>query len=62
MENNFLEQKRKGEKILFSELLAAPPSDDVLIELFPNTLTPNRPLVTQRGLEVLKLRLEGLRQ
>ena len=35
MENSFLEWKASGEKILISELLAAPPSDEVLMELFP---------------------------
>lgn len=60
--NRFLEQKERGEIVLFSELLTDIPSDDVLLELFPNTFSPNKPLVTHRGLEVLKLRLEGLRQ
>ena len=35
MENTFLKRKANGEQILMSELLAAPPSDEVLMELFP---------------------------
>lgn len=59
MENHFLTRKAKGEKILFSELLANPPSDEVLAELFPYK-RKNAPFITQIGLEILKLRLEGL--
>lgn len=35
MENRLLARKSNGKKILFSELLANPPSDEVLSELFP---------------------------
>ncbi|WP_204790949.1 hypothetical protein [Oscillibacter sp. CU971] len=35
MENTFLARKANGEKILISELLAAPPSDEIMSELFP---------------------------
>ena len=47
-------------KILFSELLANIPSDEVLTELLPDPYRPQRALTTHSGLEVLKLRLEGL--
>lgn len=59
MENDFLTRKAKGEKIFFSELFADPPSDEVLAELFPYG-RKNTPFITQIGLEVLKLRLDGL--
>lgn len=52
--NRFLEMKERGETILFSELLDDIPADDVLAELLPN--------ISQRELNVLKLRLEGLCQ
>lgn len=45
MENDFLLRKVKGEKILFSELLAAPPSDEILAELFPNEADLDRKVV-----------------
>lgn len=35
MENTFFARKANGEKILISELLAAPPSDEIMSELFP---------------------------
>ena len=47
-------------KILFSELLADIPSDEVLAELFPDPYRPQKALATHSGLEVLKLSLEGL--
>lgn len=59
MENGFLKRKASGEKILISELLAAPPSDEVLMELFPYS-KDSRPYITQTGLKVLELRLDGL--
>lgn len=59
MKNSFLLRKARGEKILFSELLSAPPSDEVLIELFPHRCG-SRPRISQSGLEILKLRLDGL--
>ena len=59
MENTLLKRKVNGEKILISELLADPPSDEVLIELFPYS-KDSRPYITQIGLKVLKLRLDGL--
>lgn len=62
MEDVLLVRKSKGEKIPFSELLASPPSDDVLAELLPDPQNIGRPLVTQRELAVLKLRLDGFRQ
>lgn len=60
--NRLLEKKECGNTILFSELLKDIPSDDVLAELLPAPLMPGKPFITKRGLEVLKLRLEGLRQ
>ena len=36
MENRLLARKSNGKKILFSELLANPPSDEALSELVPN--------------------------
>lgn len=59
MENTFLKRKVTGEKILISELLAAPPTDEVLMELFPYS-KDSRPYITQIGLKILKLRLDGL--
>lgn len=47
-------------KILFSELFANIPSDEVLAELLPDPYRPQKALATHSGLEVLKLRLEGL--
>lgn len=58
MENTFLARKANGEKILISELLAAPPSDEVLAELFPYSKN-SKPHITQLGLKILKLRLDG---
>ena len=59
--NRFLELKECGGTVLFSELLTQIPPDDVLVELLPDPYSPRKPLVTRRGLEVLKLRLDGLR-
>ena len=59
MENTFLTRKANGETILISELLAAPPSDDVLMEVFPYS-RDSRPYISQTGLKILKLRLDGL--
>lgn len=58
MDNSFLLQKNKGEKILLSELLEYPPSDDVLLELFPRG-RGGQPYTTKSALEIMKLRLEG---
>ena len=58
MENTFLTRKANGEKILISELLAAPPSDEVLSELFPYSRN-SKPHISQLGLKILKLRLDG---
>ena len=43
MENSFLTRKANGEKILISELLAAPPSDEGLATLFPYSKTAKPP-------------------
>lgn len=59
MRNSYLDRKAKGEKILLSELLAAPPSDEILCQLFPYNRN-NRPYISQSGLEILNLRLAGL--
>ena len=59
MRNDFVIRKAKGEKILLSELLATPPSDDVLLELFPLG-RGGQPFTTKSALEIMKLRLEGL--
>ena len=58
MENTLLTRKANGEKILISELLAAPPSDEVLSELFPYSRN-SKPHISQLGLKILKLRLDG---
>lgn len=58
-EDIFLSQKANGEKILISELLASPPSDEVLTDLFPYS-RDSRPYIRQIGLKILKLRLDGL--
>lgn len=47
-------------KILFSELLADIPSDEALAELLPDAYNPSKASVTRLGLEILKLRLDGL--
>lgn len=60
--NKFLEMKERGETIRFSELLKDIPPDGVLRELFALPDSWYRPLVSHRGMEVLKLRLEGLTQ
>ena len=59
MEKDFLRRKANGEKILFSELLENPPSDDVLIDLFSYS-RGGKPYISQYELKVLKLRLDGL--
>ena len=59
MENIFLRRKANGEKIVFSELLENPPSDDVLIDLFSYS-RGGKPYISQYELKVLKLRLDGL--
>ena len=46
MENIFLTRKANGEKILISELLASPPSDEVLMQLFPYSKN-SKPYITQ---------------
>lgn len=59
MENTFLARKANGKTILISELLDAPPSDEVLSELFPYSKTA-KPHISQLGLKILKLRLDGV--
>ena len=59
MENDFLMRKVNGEKIFFSELLADPPSDEILAELFPYG-RKNAFFITQTALKVLILKLNGL--
>ena len=59
MENGLLARKSNGKKILFSELLANPPSDEVLSELFPYG-RKNAFFITQTALKVLNLKLNGL--
>lgn len=59
MENDFLTRKAKGGKIFFSELLADPPSDEILAELFPYG-RKNAFFITQTALKVLILKLNGL--
>lgn len=58
MDNIFLTRKANGEKIFISELLEAPPSNEVLKELFPYSRN-SAPYITQLGLKILKLRLDG---
>lgn len=58
MENIFLARKANGEKILITELLEGPPSDEVLAELFPYSKTV-KPYISRLGLKILKLRLDG---
>lgn len=48
------------QRIVFSQLLRDIPSDEELAELFPDPRRPGKGAVTRLGLEVLKLRLEGL--
>ena len=60
--DRFLAMKERGETILFSELLAEIPSDDVLRVLFPPQKRTWKQLATKRGMEVLKLHLNGFRQ
>lgn len=60
--NKFLEMKERGETILFSELLKDIPPNWVLCELFSLPDSQHRSMVSHRGMEILKLRLEGLNQ
>ena len=60
--DRILAMKERGETMLFSELLAEIPSDDVLRVLFPPQKRTSKQLVTKRGMEVLKLHLNGFRQ
>lgn len=60
--DRFLAMREHGETILFSDLLAEIPSDDVLCVLFPPQKKTWKQLATKRGLEILKLRLNGFRQ
>ena len=60
--DRFLAMKERGETILFSELLAEIPSDDVLRVLFPPQKRTWKQLATKRGMKVLKLHLNGFRQ
>ena len=60
--NKFLMMKERGDTILFSDLLAEIPDDDVLRKLMPNPYSPDKRFITHRGMKVLKLRLDGLRQ
>lgn len=59
MENTFLARKANSKKILISELLETPPSDEVLAELFPYSKTV-KPHISRLGLKILKLRLDGI--
>ena len=58
MKNKFLEQKERGETILFTELLKEIPDDDILLELLPDQTRSGHQLVSRRELEVLKLHLD----
>ena len=57
--DQLLEKASHGEAIHFSELLRDIPSDEILAKLFFNPEHPENNGVSQFGLEVLKLRLEG---
>lgn len=46
--------------VLISTILADIPSDEKLAELFPDPYQPGKSSVSRFGLEILKLRLEGL--
>ena len=59
MENTFLARKANSKKILISELLETPPSDEVLAELFPYSKTV-KTHISPLGLTILKLRLDGI--
>lgn len=52
----------RGETVLFSEILEHIPSDEVLAHLFPDPYSEGQPAITHFGLEVLELRLQGLKQ
>jgi len=58
MKNKFLEQKERGDTILFTDLLEEIPGDDIMLELFPDQDRPGRPLLTQRDLEILNLHFD----
>ena len=45
MKNKFLEQKERGETILFTELLKEIPDDDILLELLPDQTRSGHQLV-----------------
>ena len=57
--DQLLEKASHGEAIHFSELLRDIPSDEILANLFFDPEHPENNGVSQFGLEVLKLRLEG---
>ena len=59
MKSILMDQESKEEKPPLSELLAAPPTDDVLLELFSYS-RGGRPYITQSELEIMNLRLSGL--
>ena len=60
--DDFRERIERGETILFSEILKHIPSDEVLAHLFPDPYSQGQPAITHFGLEVLELRLQGLKQ
>lgn len=62
MKSKFLEQRDRGETILFTDLLKEIPGNDILLELFPDQDRPGHQLLTQRDLEILKLRLAKVTQ
>lgn len=57
--NELLRKIKNGEKIFFSELLADITSDEILCNIFPYSQS-NWPYLSQSGLEIFKLRIEGL--
>ena len=57
--DQLLEKASHGEAIHFSELLRDIPSDEILANLFFDPEHPENNGVSQFGLEMLKLRLEG---
>lgn len=58
---DLLKRIENGETILFSEILENIPPDEVLLNVFPDPFVRDRPAVTHFGLEILKLRLQGLK-
>lgn len=60
--NKFLLMKERGDTISFSDILKDIPEDSVLRELLPNPNGADKKFITQRGMKVLKLRLDGFRQ